>query len=75
MGPDLSPLVIIETRSSQAFVVEFVAERFDQMQARANIRAQANHIAGVRRYLGLVEDDVKHARVYLQALLIALTEP
>jgi hypothetical protein len=44
-------------------VIEFETERSDQVQARAAVRAKADDVAGIRRNLGLVEDDMQHAPI------------
>ena len=54
-------LVVVEAGAAQLLVVEGEAERLDQVQARAGVRAQADHVAGVGRDLGLVQDHVEHA--------------
>ena len=54
-------LVVVEAGAAQARVVEREAQRLDQVQPRAGVRAQADDVAGVGRDFGLVEDDVEHA--------------
>jgi hypothetical protein len=56
-------LVIIESGPAQALVVEFEAQRLDQMQGAAAIGAQPDDVAGIRRNFWLKKDDVKHARL------------
>ena len=60
--PDLHvrELLIVQARAAHGLLVDVEAERRDQVQARAGVGAQADHVAGVRRDLGLVQDDVKH---------------
>jgi hypothetical protein len=41
-------------------MIEIETERTQQMQRRAAVRAQANHVAGVRRDLRLIENDMQH---------------
>ncbi len=53
-------LVIIQARAPHAGIFERKSQWFDQMQLRAGIGAQANHIAGVRRDFGFDKDDVEH---------------
>lgn len=63
MGLQRGELVIIEPGTAQAFVVQFEAQRLDQMQGAARIGAQPDDIAGIRRNFWLKKDDVKHARL------------
>src|SRR5277367_5406812 len=55
-------VVIIEARALETLVIHLEAERFDQMQRRPGIGAQANGIAGIRRNLWFVQKNVKHLR-------------
>src|SRR3569832_2156304 len=59
-------LVVIQSRATQARVVELEAQLTDQVQRRAGIGAEANDVAGVGRELGLIEDDMKHGRILLR---------
>lgn len=52
--------MIVEAGAAQLPVVKFEAERADQMQLRTGVGAQADHVACVRRNLGLVKNDVEH---------------
>ncbi len=63
MDIDLRKLVVVEPGTTQLGMVEIETERPDQVQACAAVRAEANHVAGVRRNLGLIEDDVQHAAI------------
>ena len=63
MHVDARVLVVIETGTPKPLVVELESERPHQMQVRAGVRAEANHIAGVRRNLRLEQDDM-HACHY-----------
>ncbi len=51
-------LVIVEPAPTQLGVVEGEAERFDEMQVDAGVRAQPDDVAGVGGDLGLDEHDV-----------------
>ena len=51
---------VVEARPPQLAAPKAEPERFDQVQPRAGIRAQADDVAGVGRNLRLVEDDLKH---------------
>src|SRR5204862_7597005 len=53
-------LVVVEARAPQALRIHREAERLHEMQARARIRAEADHIPRVWRNLGAIEDDLKH---------------
>jgi hypothetical protein len=44
---------VIEPRPAHGLRVQPEAERPDQVQRRAGVPAQPDHVAGVRRYLGL----------------------
>ena len=56
---DIGEFVIVEAGAAQARVVELEAQRFDEMQPRAGVGAQANDVARVGRDLRLEEDDVE----------------
>jgi hypothetical protein len=58
------PFVIIETGAPQATIIEFESQRMNQVQLTAGIRTQADHVARVRRYLWLMEHDMKHWAVF-----------
>ena len=53
-------LVVVEAGARERAVGEEEAERPHEVEPAAGVRAQAQHVAGVRRDLGLVEDDVEH---------------
>lgn len=50
---------VVEPCPSQSRLVQRETQRMNQMQVRPGIGAQTNHIAGVGRNLGLVEDDMQ----------------
>lgn len=52
-------LVIVQAGASELLVAEVEAERLDQVQARAGVGAQANHIARVGRNFRLKQDDIE----------------
>ena len=52
--------MIIETGATQALVIEFEPQWLDQMQAKAGIGAQSDQVSGIRRNLGLEQNDIKH---------------
>lgn len=54
------PLVIIQPGATQTAVVELEAEWLDHMQRGPRIGAQAYDVAGIRWYLRLIQDDMKH---------------
>ena len=57
---DMDPLMVVEARATQAPVIELESQGLDQMELAAGVGAQTNDIAGVRGYLGLIEDDMEH---------------
>ncbi len=63
-------IVIVEPGSLQALVVQAESQRFHQVQRRAGVRAQADHIARIRRNLGLEQHDVEHGRRAAAALWV-----
>jgi len=56
---DAREFTVVEPRPSQSRLVQRETQRMNQMQARPGIGAQTDHIAGVGRNLGLVEDDMQ----------------
>ena len=56
---DAHEFPVVEPRPSQSRLVQRETQRMNQMQVRPGIGAQTNHVAGVGRNLGLVEDDVQ----------------
>jgi hypothetical protein len=58
----LRELVVVQTGAAQFRVVQREAQRLDQVQSAAGIGAEPDDIAGVRRNLRLVEDDLEHGR-------------
>ena len=56
-------LVVVESGTAQALVVQFKTDRLDQMQVAATVGAQPDNVAGIRRNFWLKKDDVKHARL------------
>ena len=55
--------VIIQPGAAQAFVIQFEAQRLDQVQVAAAVGAEPDNVAGIGRYFRLKKDDVKHARL------------
>ena len=53
-------LVVVQPRALQQAVLHREAERLHEVQRAAGVRRQADHVARVRRDLGLDEDDVEH---------------
>ena len=49
----LRELVVVEARAAHAALVEVETERLHQVQRRAGVRAQADHVTGVGRNLRL----------------------
>ena len=62
MNLDAREVVVIESGSLQALVIQPEAQGLDQMQGRAGVRAEADGIAGIRRNLRLEQHDMKHRR-------------
>ncbi len=54
------PLAVIEAGSPQARLVEFKAERVNEVQIGTGVRAQAYDIARVRGNFRLIQNDMKH---------------
>ncbi|MNR67286.1 hypothetical protein D3C85_1911990 [compost metagenome] len=54
--------MVIQAGAAQALIVHLEAQRFDQVQLAAGIGAQADDVAGVRRNLGLEQNDMEHDR-------------
>ena len=55
-------LVIIKPGAAQPLVIQFEAQRLDQMQAATGIGAEPDNVAGIRRNFRLKKDYMKHAR-------------
>jgi hypothetical protein len=53
MNRDAGPLVVVQPGAPQLAVVQVKAERFDQVQATAGVRAQPDYVAGIGRNLWL----------------------
>jgi hypothetical protein len=51
---------VVKSGAPETRVIELEPQRPDQVQAGAGIRAQADDVPGIRRYLGLVQDNVQH---------------
>jgi hypothetical protein len=60
MDPKPRVLVIIETGALELTVAEPKTQRLDQMQLRARVRRQPDDVAGIRRDLGMNQDDREH---------------
>lgn len=57
---DIGILMVVETGATHAFIAHLEAQWMNQVQRAACIRAKAYDIAGIRRYLRLKQDNVKH---------------
>ena len=53
-------LVIVKSGAAHTGIIKWKTERFDQVQHRAGIRAQANDVARVWRDFWFDQDDVNH---------------
>lgn len=60
MHDDGGEFVIIQPGATQLPIVELETQRLHQMQVNAGVGAEANNVAGIRRNLWLIEDDVEH---------------
>ncbi len=60
MYPQIGPLMVIESGTAQTPVIEAKAQRLDEMQLAARVRAQADDVAGIWRNFWLIKDNVKH---------------
>lgn len=65
---EIHKLAIIQPGAAHPGVINGKSQRFDQVQTRARIGAQADHIAGIGRNLRLVEDDMEHGRILAERL-------
>lgn len=54
--------VIIQAGAAQAFIVQLVTQRLDEVQVAAGIGAEPDNVAGIGRYFRLEQDHVKHAQ-------------
>ena len=52
--------MVIESGSTQPFVIQLKAERLDQVEGEAGIGAEADDVAGVGGDLRLIEHHVEH---------------
>ena len=48
--------------AAQAFIVQLVTQRLDEVQVAAGIGAEPDNVAGIGRYFRLEQDHVKHAQ-------------
>ena len=53
-------VAIVQPGAAQAPILEHEPQRLNQMQGRADVGTQAYDVAGIGRYLGLIENDVQH---------------
>ena len=51
---------VIQPGPLEVLVVNDKAKRLDKVELYARARAKARHVAGVRRYLRMVENDMEH---------------
>ncbi len=56
---DAREFTVVEPCPPQSRLVQCETQRMNQMQTRPGVGAQTDHIAGVGRNLGLVEDDMQ----------------
>ncbi|MPN04156.1 hypothetical protein SDC9_151392 [bioreactor metagenome] len=55
--------VVVEPGALQLLVVEFEAERLDEVELAAGVGGEADDVAGVGRDFGFDENDVQHAAI------------
>ncbi len=60
MLPDAGKFTVIETGTAQLAIIDFKTQRMNQVQGTAGIGTKAYDVTGVRWYLGLVKNNVKH---------------
>ncbi len=60
MNAEVGVLVIVEAGAPQIPVSQPETQRTNEVQVRADIGAQADHVACVGRYFGLIEHNVEH---------------
>ncbi len=60
MLTDIRPLAVIEPGPPELALVQSESKRSNQVQSCAGISAQPHDVAGVRRDLGLVKNNVEH---------------
>ena len=60
MAVQLNQWPVIKPRSAKMAIIDDESERLDQMQLRFGCGAGPGHIAGVRRDLGLEQNDPGH---------------
>jgi hypothetical protein len=53
--------VIIQPGPAQALVGDVKTQRFNQVEFGSRVGTEANDVAGVGRYFGLVKDDGEHS--------------
>jgi hypothetical protein len=60
MPTHTSVFVVIEAGALKQLVVHRKTQRLDQMQLATRVGGQSDHVARVRRYLGVHQNDVEH---------------
>ncbi len=63
MHAQLGVFVVIQAGTAQIPVIQFKAKRAYQVKLRTGVGAQADDVAGVWRYLGMVENDIEHPAI------------
>ena len=56
----LCKFVVVEPRSPQSAIIQLEAQWMHKVQRGAGIRANAYYIAGIRGYLRLKQNHIKH---------------
>lgn len=60
MDDDGGEFVIIQPGTTELPIVELETQRLHQMQVNAGVGTETDDVAGIRRNLWLIEDDVEH---------------
>lgn len=60
MADHVRPFAIVETGAAQFSAIQIEPQGLDEVQTSTRVDAQAYDVAGIRRNLGLVEDNVQH---------------
>ena len=66
---DVAKIAVIETGARELAITQAEAERAHEMQPSAGIARQAQNVSGIRRDLGLVQNDREHVREARGSLL------
>jgi len=62
--------MVIQPCPTQPLVIQFKAQRFDQVQLKAGVGTESNDIAGIRWNLRLVKHYMQHIKIPARAGII-----